>query len=93
MVAQCDHFTYDANVIEFMVISCGSFFFIWDGGLISLISQKEACYARCNCWTDLPSQGGEIYKEVCLLLLLLHEQEVSKKGHGMTITGGRSVYT
>merc|ERR1712203_893995 len=42
MVAQCEHYTYDAHVIEFM----------------------EACYARCNCWTNLPSQGGEIYKEV-----------------------------
>ena len=30
------------------------------------ISLQEACYARCNCWTNLPSQGGEIYKEVAV---------------------------
>merc|ERR1712112_506911 len=30
----------------------------------NVIEFKEACYARCNCWTDLPSLGGEIYKEV-----------------------------
>ena len=24
----------------------------------NVIEFKEACYARCNCWTDLPSQGG-----------------------------------
>merc|ERR1712098_658158 len=33
----------------------------YDAGVIEF---KEACYARCNCWTDLPSLGGEIYKEV-----------------------------
>ena len=31
MVAQCDHFTYDANVIEFMVTSYGSF--LWRYGM------------------------------------------------------------
>merc|ERR1719188_2653665 len=30
----------------------------------NVIEFKEACYARCNCWTDLPSLGGHIYKEV-----------------------------
>ena len=25
----------------------------------NVIEFKEACYARCNCWTDLPSLGGE----------------------------------
>merc|ERR1712079_624580 len=24
----------------------------------------EACYARCNCWTDFPDMGGEITHEV-----------------------------
>merc|ERR1712228_1169602 len=32
--------------------------------------ELEACYARCNCWTDFPDLGGEITHEVdaqCLL--------------------------
>ena len=24
----------------------------------NVIEFKEACFARCNCWTDLPSLGG-----------------------------------
>ena len=24
----------------------------------------EACYARCNCWTDFPDMGGQITHEV-----------------------------
>merc|ERR1712215_149472 len=30
----------------------------------NVIEFKQACYARFNCWTDLPSLGGHIYKEV-----------------------------
>merc|ERR1711988_1984781 len=26
--------------------------------------EMEACYARCNCWTDFPDMGGEITHEV-----------------------------
>ena len=26
----------------------------------------EACYARCNCWTDFPDMGGQITHEVNL---------------------------
>ena len=29
----------------------------YDAGVIEF---KEACYARCNCWTDLPSLGGKV---------------------------------
>ena len=28
------------------------------------ILEMEACYARCNCWTDFPDMGGEITHEV-----------------------------
>merc|ERR1711934_987061 len=24
----------------------------------------EACYARCNCWTDFPDMGGQITHEI-----------------------------
>ena len=24
----------------------------------NVIEFKQACYARCNCWTNLPSLGG-----------------------------------
>jgi len=26
--------------------------------------EMEACYARCNCWTDFPDMGGQITHEV-----------------------------
>ena len=35
----------------------------------NVIEFKEACYARCNCWTDLPSLGGQII----LLKIILHQ--------------------
>ena len=28
------------------------------------ILEMEACYARCNCWTDFPDMGGEITHEI-----------------------------
>ena len=24
------------------------------------IADMEACYARCNCWTDFPDMGGQV---------------------------------
>ncbi len=31
----------------------------------------EACYARCNCWSDFPDLGGEITHEVDALCFLV----------------------
>merc|ERR1719281_1424968 len=30
----------------------------------------EACYARCNCWTDFPDMGGQITHEVDALCMM-----------------------
>ena len=30
----------------------------------------DACYARCNCWTDFPDMGGEITHEVDAMCLM-----------------------
>ena len=35
---------------------------IWFDYLI--VSDYDACYARCNCWSDLPDNGGTITHEV-----------------------------
>merc|ERR1712218_541143 len=32
--------------------------------------EMEACYARCNCWTDFPDMGGQITHEVDALCLM-----------------------
>ena len=32
--------------------------------LFFLPKDFEACYARCNCWTDFPNMGGQITHEV-----------------------------
>ena len=35
----------------------------------------EACYARCNCWTDFPDMGGQITHEVKVINILLQIKE------------------
>ena len=35
-----------------------------------LISEYEACYARCNCWSDFPDMGGEKIGELDALCLM-----------------------
>ena len=30
----------------------------------------EACYARCNCWTDFPDMGGQVTHEVDALCMM-----------------------
>jgi len=30
----------------------------------------DACYARCNCWTDFPDMGGQITHEVDALCMM-----------------------
>ena len=34
-----------------------------------MFSEYEACYARCNCWSDFPDMGGEKIGEVDALCL------------------------
>lgn len=36
----------------------------------------DACYARCNCWTDFPDMGGQVFVSILkpVHLLCLYEQ-------------------
>merc|ERR1712029_294469 len=49
---------------------CSSFCFHAAGGIgeyhasCSDSIDMDACYARCNCWTDFPDMGGQITHEV-----------------------------
>merc|ERR1712203_521112 len=39
--------------------------------------EMDACYARCNCWTDFPDMGGQITHEMdaaCFLDALVQLQ-------------------
>merc|ERR1711915_51622 len=50
------------------VYQCSGFCFHQGGGVgeysKECMSDMEACYARCNCWTDFPDMGGQITHEV-----------------------------
>merc|ERR1739838_281177 len=34
------------------------------------LNYMDACYARCNCWTDFPDMGGQITHEVDALCMM-----------------------